>query len=560
MSSRPLEDLASNARETPNLFARLVPHNAHAYTSFSSVVDAILDNPDRFDYHRQFIHFDVSRVPIQSLLRRSSTPARTASDTGTDTEPDASTPDSDDQVWSGYYLLSLKIRPTLPAVGWRVGTGRWTSTDPSGSVDFLLSHNTPQNDVRGSHACFVFDKETGILMLEARNQRHGVKLDSNYFGRRDGSRALNRPSSIIQLGELQYEFTYTMQPGTALESEFQSLKIEFFRRHLNAPAPLEATSATPSQNNMMVGNWTLHSAVGMGAFGVVSAASHHNGEVVAFKQLLRHNSATAKAVAREVSSAQEIKSATAMHIHKQYIIQLKEVIYQGAQVEFHASHPEHVFILYTPLARGTFLDQILANKTDPPSLNVRIALFTQILKGLACLHSLHWVHRDIKPTNLGVVSLAPPRAIILDLGQACYFRPSGSSSGIPQQPDCCGTVHYLAPEMEKKPYTAAVDIWAAGLVAHELFFGFHPWRMSVNPWRPDRNPRMQETVATYHSRLDHLGQQPKDGIENLILNMLWWDPGLRYSPEQALGHISLQKTHEDVLQPGIHTGKKRPRE
>ena len=127
---------------------------------------------------------------------------------------------------------------------------------------------------------------------------------------------------------------------------------------------------------------------------------------------------------------------------------------------------------------------------------------------MQCLHSSGWVHRDLKPTNIGIISLEPPRAIVLDLGQACQL-PASSSSGIPPTPGKLGTVGYLAPEMESRPYTAAVDIWAAGVVAHELFLGSHPWPMSNNPWRSDRNPNMGEALAKYNRTLKKLSANPK---------------------------------------------------
>ncbi|MCJ1245673.1 hypothetical protein MMC30_002877 [Trapelia coarctata] len=113
--------------------------------------------------------------------------------------------------------------------------------------------------------------------------------------------------------------------------------------------------------------------------------------------------------------------------------------------------------------------------------------------------------------------------------------------------------------MESKPYAAAVDIWAAGVVAHEVFLGFHAWEMSVNPWRSDKNPRIKETLNVYNSRLEDLNGKPEERIENLILNMLWWDPEQRFNAEEALKHTSLQTQHQDP-RPDIQPGNKRPRE
>ena len=248
----------------------------------------------------------------------------------------------------------------------------------SGSVEFLLGDNTLHHGVRGKHISFAFNKESGILMLHTRHKQ-GVKLDSKCVERHDGRQALNKSSSVIQIADLEYQYIYTMEPGTGSEEAFQVLKIDFFQPHLAAPPPFEATSATPGASDMSVGNWTLHGGVGRGAFGLVSAAPNRNGEVVAFKQMTCYDSKTADTIASEVSAAQGIKSAVDSHKYKEYLIQLKDVIYQRVLPEFVGGPPEQVYLLYTPLARGTFHSHIIdKEKTGRPSLEVRISLFTHI--------------------------------------------------------------------------------------------------------------------------------------------------------------------------------------
>lgn len=550
----------------PYRFARLTPRNAKACKAFSSVIDAISKEPDRFAYQRQFLDYDASPVSLQSLLQRGHTPGAT-SGTGTDTEPEGSpSPDDTDHVFSGSYVFSLETELRQALRGWRAGNGRWT--EPSGDVELLLSYRMPSTGVRGLHTRFEYDRKHGIFRLQAVHRNTGVTLGTKHFVAHQGPLSLR--STTIQIGDLLYDFAFTV--STHEEAAFQALKTDYFSEYLGAPPPIEATSATPSENDMTVGSWTLHRAVGMGAYGVVSAASRRDApvEVVALKQFLRQNRHSAATVAREVRSAQAIKSAIDGHDYMNHILHLKEVIYQRGKEDFDAGPPEYVWLLYTPLTRGTFLSHILTDKINIPSVNLRKSLFTQVLKGLVCLHSTGWVHRDIKPANLGVVSLEPPRAVILDLGQAYHFPvPHDYDSddlsngvGIPPEPGHVGTRGYIAPEMEVKPYSTAVDIWAAGLVAHEVFLGSHPFRSisrNGNPWRKHQaSEQINQNMLAYKAAVvNSLFEEPTESINYLIGTMLHWSPTVRCKAEYALNHVSLAEAARSGEQTDPLPGNKR---
>ena len=128
-----------------------------------------------------------------------------------------------------------------------------------------------------------------------------------------------------------------------------------------------------------------------------------------------------------------------------------------------------VYLVHSPLARQTFLDLMISKKP----YEVRLSAFHQVVKGLAHLHQHGIMHRDLKPTNMMVVSYQPVHAIIIDYGSATFDTTSVDHY--------CGTIAYLAPEVLKlkydknkhlrhDAYDCRVDIWSMGLSGYQLFF------------------------------------------------------------------------------------------
>jgi len=246
--------------------------------------------------------------------------------------------------------------------------------------------------VHGLHARFLFDEESGIFGVKAYHRRNGVTVDHihNSFGSDQGLRALGF-KAMIQFGDLLYEFSYTITAGSGLDAVFRSLKRTFFKKEFGGASPVEATSLTPSESDMTFGSWRLHQPVGRGALGIVSAASRRDGpiEVVAVKHMRRYNEQSAANIEREVKSARELTSASRAHKYGRYVVRLNDVVYlRGREFFTGSGFMDDVFLLYTPFTRGTFLSHILGDGVKVDSMDVRKALFAQIIKGLDCLHTL----------------------------------------------------------------------------------------------------------------------------------------------------------------------------
>jgi serine/threonine protein kinase len=122
------------------------------------------------------------------------------------------------------------------------------------------------------------------------------------------------------------------------------------------------------------------------------------------------------------------------------------------------------FIILSPLS-STTLSYVCAHLGPGAPGYVGFAalatLFAHLLEALAFLHARGISHRDVKPDNVLVSGLHPPRAALTDFGCA-------SDVGVMEH-ERVGTVAYLAPEQAPgRTHTRAVDLWAAGLVGCRL--------------------------------------------------------------------------------------------
>jgi protein kinase-like protein len=108
-----------------------------------------------------------------------------------------------------------------------------------------------------------------------------------------------------------------------------------------------------------------------------------------------------------------------------------------------------------------------------------LELAVQIAGGLAAAHERGIVHRDLKPENLFVVE--DGRVKILDFGLARRESPEGGSGlemtvAATQPGMFVGTAGYASPEqVEGAPATPRSDLFALGIVMHEMLTGRHPF-------------------------------------------------------------------------------------
>jgi eukaryotic-like serine/threonine-protein kinase len=97
----------------------------------------------------------------------------------------------------------------------------------------------------------------------------------------------------------------------------------------------------------------------------------------------------------------------------------------------------------------------------------KLGLLAQMLQALAYLHRRGIIHRDLKPANVLVTG---GQVRLLDFGLSVMREQDGDDQHV------AGTLAYMAPEVLRgAPGSAAADLYAAGVIAFELFAGRHPF-------------------------------------------------------------------------------------
>jgi Protein kinase domain/Double sensory domain of two-component sensor kinase len=166
----------------------------------------------------------------------------------------------------------------------------------------------------------------------------------------------------------------------------------------------------------------------------------------------------------------------------------------------------------TELLQGETLRRRLAvGGPIPPRRALEVAV--QVARGLAAAHDRGIVHRDLKPENLFVTDDAQVK--ILDFGLARLELPEGSSGqaltvAATQPGMFVGTPGYASPEqVQGEPATPRSDLFALGVVLHEMLTGRHPFE------RPTAYETLAAILRADPPRLDGVAGLPP-GVASVI--------------------------------------------
>jgi len=113
------------------------------------------------------------------------------------------------------------------------------------------------------------------------------------------------------------------------------------------------------------------------------------------------------------------------------------------------------------------------------SIRERVRLFRDVAAAVAHGHRKGVIHRDLKPGNILVDAAGWPK--VIDFGVARTLHPEDTRAGVATGAgDLVGTLRYMSPEQlgaDPDEVDARTDVYALGLVLHELLAGGLPYEL-----------------------------------------------------------------------------------
>jgi serine/threonine protein kinase len=140
-------------------------------------------------------------------------------------------------------------------------------------------------------------------------------------------------------------------------------------------------------------------------------------------------------------------------------------------------HIDHEPFIVMEHVRGTRLSELIRDLGVVP-LETALHYAIQIVDAVAHAHERGVIHGDLKSSNIMIGG--DGRVKVLDFGLAVESRgPEDAGDTVSTRApssECAGTVPYMAPErLRGRAPAVSSDIWAIGVVLHEMVTGFCPF-------------------------------------------------------------------------------------
>lgn len=140
--------------------------------------------------------------------------------------------------------------------------------------------------------------------------------------------------------------------------------------------------------------------------------------------------------------------------------------------------PAVVFVTMELVAGETLSGRLSREGRISPE--AALPLVAQMAAALAAAHQMGIVHRDFKSSNVMLLNskspAEPPRVVITDFGIAYRAGDATAFATRSAGMELLGTPDFMAPEqLQGGEVTAATDIYALGIVMHEMVTGQRPF-------------------------------------------------------------------------------------
>lgn len=229
---------------------------------------------------------------------------------------------------------------------------------------------------------------------------------------------------------------------------------------------LKDPELSPFQDELAMKDYSVKSIIGKGAFGTVYEVVHHD-------EAYQH---TDRYAAKYIDFNQSTKEK--IDLLKEYSIMLclqEEIGFPSVYDYFVQGKKE--FFLMSLL--GSSLEKGLQECGGVFSLKTVLMIGYQALERLESLHSIGFIHRDVKPENFMIGSNGSSKKIIhlIDFGLSCsYLKDNKKHIEFQKRPHLTGTLYYLSVYGHLGiQATRRDDLISLGFMLVHLFKGKLPW-------------------------------------------------------------------------------------
>jgi serine/threonine protein kinase/tetratricopeptide (TPR) repeat protein len=189
------------------------------------------------------------------------------------------------------------------------------------------------------------------------------------------------------------------------------------------------------------------------------------------------------------------------------------------------------------------------------SLQGRLDLFLQILDAVGYAHGRLIAHRDLKPGNILVTR--DGKVKLLDFGIAKLLTEDAErgATQLTRMGTAIATPGYAAPEqLAGEPITAAVDIYAVGVILYELLTGQRPFQDARSAIRAGTAPPLTSSqIDAEHaarvgaSSVQQLRRALKGDLDAIVATALEALPARRYHTAEAFAlDIRHSRDHQPI--------------
>ena len=243
-------------------------------------------------------------------------------------------------------------------------------------------------------------------------------------------------------------------------SQFQSQEIPIFDHYNYHPTPLSRTKSfrveTKNYRIFRASDLVKGTLLGRGFFGEVYLVTHKDtGEKMVLKELYRVEEDAQMNFLKEVAVLRSLNHDNVLHFIG--------VLYKDKKLH-----------LLTEFISGGNLKELIQDMNKPLTWEQRINVAKDIASGMAYLHSMNIIHRDLNSQNCLVRENGT--VVVADYGLARIISSNrrysnGKRRDRRKRYTVVGNPYWMAPEMMKgKKYDEKVDVFSFGIILCEVSF------------------------------------------------------------------------------------------